>query len=77
MPQASAAVLSYQSIDTPSPAVFNGNLFITYPSSGSPASGGSYGASGVAPAAVGWNGHAYIAYTGNDSGQHINFLEIF
>jgi hypothetical protein len=50
---------------------------ITYPSSTSPASGGSYGSTGVAPAAVGWNGHAYIAYTGNDSGQHINFLEIF
>ncbi len=49
---------------------------ITFPASNSP-QGGSYGNSGVAPAAVGWNGHAYIAYTGSDSEQHINFLEAF
>jgi hypothetical protein len=42
---------------------------ITYP--------GPYGNTGVAPAAVGWNGHAYIAYTGSDSAKHINFLEVF
>ena len=50
---------------------------VTYPSSGSPSSGGSYGNSGIAPAAVGWNGHSYIAYTGSDGEQHINFLEVF
>ena len=50
---------------------------ITYPSSTSPSSGGSYGSTGVAPAAVGWNGHAYIAWTGSDSSQHINFIEVF
>jgi hypothetical protein len=45
--------------------------------SASPSSGGSYGNTGVAPAAVGWNGHAYIAFTGTDSQHHINFLEVF
>ncbi len=50
---------------------------ITYPSSTSPVSGGAYGSTGVAPAAVGWNGHAYVAWTGSDSAQHINFIEAF
>jgi len=38
---------------------------------------GSYGSTGVAPAVVGFNGHAYLAWTGTDSAQHINVVQVF
>jgi hypothetical protein len=38
---------------------------------------GPYGTTGVAPAVVGFNGHAYYAWTGTDSGQHINIVQAF
>jgi hypothetical protein len=31
----------------------------------------------VAPAVVGFNGHAYVAWTGTDSAQHINIIQAF
>jgi hypothetical protein len=49
----------------------------TYPTSGAPSDGNYYGLTGVAPAAVGFNGHAFLYWTGTDSAQHINVLEIF
>lgn len=38
---------------------------------------GPFGTSGVAPAVVGFNGHAYVAWTGTDSAKHLNFEEVF
>jgi hypothetical protein len=38
---------------------------------------GPFGTSGVAPAVVGFNGHAYVAFTGTDSTQHINIVQAF
>src|SRR3569833_115721 len=39
----------------------------TYPTSGAPFDGNYYGTSGVAPAVVGFNGHAFLYWTGTDS----------
>jgi len=49
----------------------------TYPSTTSPLSGGSYGTTGVAPAMVGFNGHAYLAWTGTDGAKHVNIIQAF
>jgi len=49
----------------------------TYPTSAFPTDGSSYGTTGVAPAAVGFNGHAYLFWTGTDSAQHINVVQVF
>jgi hypothetical protein len=49
----------------------------TYPTSGAPFDGNYYGTSGVAPAVVGFNGHAFLYWTGTDSAQHINVVEVF
>lgn len=38
---------------------------------------GPFGTSGVTPAIVGFNGHAYVAWTGTDGAKHINFEEVF
>jgi hypothetical protein len=47
---------------------------VTYPSATSPTSGGSYGNTGLAPAAIGFNGHVFVAWTGT-GGQNINIIE--
>jgi len=49
----------------------------TYPTTGSPTNGSYYGLSGVAPAVIGFNGHAFLYWTGTDNAQHINVVEAF
>jgi len=53
----------------------NGGLGTNCPVGGS--TFGPYGGTGVAPAVAGFNGHAYVAWTGNDGAQHINIVQSF